>query len=92
MMFSRFISALHFNQGACIFLAALTIFLGPFFIKKKYLKRRGIEVDEALDEHNSWLFVPKQYNTAEKILMILVYVFSFFFMVLAVIIEKLVSE
>jgi len=82
--FGQVISNFSYGQIGFLILAALTIILGQQLIKKKYLNRNGIEEDEQLDDRNSWILLPKQYNTLEKTLLISVYVFSFIFIVIAV--------
>jgi hypothetical protein len=78
------VSRLSIFQVALIVLSALIIYFGPTLVKRKYLRRVGLEVDENIEDRNSWIFYPKQYDSSEKILMILIYVSSFLFVVLAV--------
>ena len=64
--------------------AAVIIYAGPVLIKKKYLRRNKILVDENIEDRNSWILFPKQYNSSEKLLMIAVYVGSFLIGIIAV--------
>jgi hypothetical protein len=77
------LSKLHFLQIIFLLLAALILFLGPAIVKRKYLKRVGLEIDERIEDRNSWILYPKQYNRTEKILMVVIFFGSFFLGVLA---------
>jgi len=71
-------------QAVLIIMAATIIFTGPLLIKKKYLRRKKILADENIEDRNSWILYPKQYNSIEKLLMIGVYLSTFLLAVIAV--------
>lgn len=85
--FSRLFDALwglNLPQIILIILSALLIYLGPVLVKRKYLNRVGLEIDENVEDRNSWILYPKKYDFSEKSLMILIYIGSFLMVVLAV--------
>jgi hypothetical protein len=83
-MLLKFLEKLNLLQIILILIASLIIFLGPALVKKKYLYRVGLERDEDIENRNEWILFPRQYNFAEKSLMILIYMSSFFLIVLLV--------
>lgn len=71
-------------QAMLLIMAATIIFVGPLLIKKKHLRRKKELVDENIEDRNSWILYPKQYNSIEKLLMIGVYLSTFLLGVIAV--------
>jgi hypothetical protein len=65
-MLFNFLSRLNYFQIILLLLAMLIMFLGPVFVKKKYLYRLGLEKDERIENRNEWILYPKQYNFPEK--------------------------
>ena len=80
----KFLLELEGAKLVCLVFAGLLIFVGPTLIKKRYLTRNGISIDEQLEDRNSWLVFPKQYNLYEKFLLLFVYMFAFFLIIVAV--------
>jgi hypothetical protein len=68
----------------CLVIAGLFIYVGPLLIKKKYLKRTSIAIDEKLENRNSWIFFPDSYNFNEKALLLVVYILSFFIAIVGI--------
>jgi hypothetical protein len=87
-MLLRFFSKLSFLQIILMLLSALILFLGPVLVKRKYLRRAGLEVNERIENRNEWILFPKQYNFNERALMILIFISSFFLVVLLVNINR----
>jgi len=69
-------------------IAALLMFLGPGWVKRQYLSRNNISVDEEIEDRNSWILYPKKYNTLEKGLMVLIYVSAFILGVVALVLSQ----
>ncbi|WAR43122.1 hypothetical protein [Methylomonas rapida] len=84
--FSKFVDVLwrlNLSQIVLIILSALLIYFGPVLVKRKYLNRVGLEIDESIEDRNSWILYPNKYDFSEKFLMILIYLCSFLMVVLA---------
>ena len=85
--FSKLVDALwglNLPQIILIILSALLIYFGPVLVKRKYLNRVGLEIDENVEDRNSWILYPNKYDFSEKVIMILIYISSFLMMILAV--------
>lgn len=85
--FSKLVDALwglNLPQIILIILSALLIYFGQILVKRKYLNRVGLEIDENVEDRNSWILYPNKYDFSEKVLMILIYISSFLMMILAV--------
>ncbi|MBD9359689.1 hypothetical protein [Methylomonas fluvii] len=85
--FSKLVDALwrlNVPQVLLVILSALLIYFGPALVNRKYLNRVGLEIDENVEDRNSWILYPNKYNVSEKALMILIYISSFLIVVLAV--------
>ena len=89
IMLSKFFSKLDISQIILILTLAINMFLGPILVKKKYLHRVGLKIDERIENRNEWILFPKQYNLTEKTLIILIYISSFLLLIITVNIKKL---
>ena len=83
LLFFDFFSKLKFLQITCLMLSAISMFWGPLQVKKMYLKRVGADVDPEIEDRNSWILYPKKYSLKEKIYVVFIYLFSFFFIIIA---------
>lgn len=72
-----FFSKLNSYQIVLIILFCLILFFVPMLVKRKYLRRVGLEIDERIENRNEWFLFPKQYNFTEKLLMILTFFGAF---------------
>jgi len=83
----NYLSTLRALEIILLVMVAAIIFIGPTIIKKQYLKRNNMVVDNDIEDRNSWIFIPKQYNVLEKVMMVIVYISSFILLIIAINLE-----
>jgi len=84
-VFFSYLAGMSLLEFILIILAISLASTGSRLIKRRYLKRNNLTADSDIENRNSWIFCPKQYDLAEKNMMILIYVLTFaslFFLVI----------
>ena len=71
------LAKLNYIQAISLLVIGLLFFIGPVWLKKKYLKRVGKTIDARIEDRNSWIVFPPPYNFTEKLLLAVIYIVSF---------------
>lgn len=86
--FFEAISKLHAAQLVILLISIVIVFFCPSIIKRKYLVRNKIAIDDRIEDRNSWIFFPPGFNFFEKFLWTMCYLIPLILIVFAVNFKK----
>lgn len=84
MLVIEYLYTLEFIHIVCLLTSSFLWLYAPSLIKKRYLKRNELLSDEILKGEFPYMFFPK-YNMFEKVMFVAIFLFSFFFIFLMII-------